>query len=153
MAVDSKAKGARAELKVRDELRELTGHTWERVPASGALSVSHKLKGDLYIPEQKNKFCVEVKHYADDHISSKILTDKTPQIDLWWEQTVREANQIDKIPLLIFKFDRSKTFCAVPANYFDSTNYGARYLYIKHLDVYVMKLVDFINIYNPEFIG
>ena len=110
--IDSRAKGRAAELKCRDELRKLTDLTWERTPMSGALSANHKLKGDLYVPETALKWCVEVKHYADDHLTSKILTSKVPHLKTWWEQTIREARQMDKEPLLIFKFNRSKWFAA-----------------------------------------
>ena len=59
--VDPRAKGARTETTVRDTLRKATGLQWERVPGSGALDEKHGLKGDLYVPGEKNKFCVEVK--------------------------------------------------------------------------------------------
>lgn len=110
--VDSREKGARTELKVRDWLREYTGLTWERVPASGALDEKHGLKGDLYIPGERNIYCVEVKGYADDHLTSQLLTSKSPTLIDWWRQTVREAGQVKRKPLLFFKFDRSKIFVA-----------------------------------------
>ena len=110
--IDSRAKGRTAELKCRDELRKLTGLRWERTPMSGALGAQHKLKGDLYVPETALKYCVEVKHYKDDHISTKLLTSKLPQFEEWWEQTVREAEQMEKEPLLVFKHNRSKSFYA-----------------------------------------
>lgn len=110
--VDSRQKGARAETAARDILRKYTKLGWERTPGSGALDEKHKLKGDLYIPDCKNKFCVEVKHYKDDHLTSKILTDKNPQLLEWWNQAERQANQVDRVPLLLFKFDRSKWFVA-----------------------------------------
>lgn len=110
--VDSREKGARTELKVRDWLREYTDLPWERVPASGALDEKHGLKGDLYIPGEKNVYCVEVKGYADDHVTSQILTSKNPTLLDWWRQTLREAEQVKRKPLLFFKFDRSKIFVA-----------------------------------------
>ena len=54
--VDSRAKGARGEYLVRDLLREYTNLQFERVPMSGALEY---LKGDLYVPNEKNYFCIE----------------------------------------------------------------------------------------------
>jgi len=111
--VDSRAKGRTAELKARDVLRKYTNLDWERVPLSGALNAKHKLKGDLYIPETKNTFCVEVKHYKDDHLTSKVLTDKSPKFLEWWNQTTREASEVNKDPLLIFKYNRSKWFVAM----------------------------------------
>lgn len=110
--VDSRAKGRQAELKCRDELRKLTGLKWERTPMSGALGAQHKLKGDLYVPETKINYCVEVKAYKDDHISTLLLTGSNPLFFKWWEQTVREAEQMEKDPLLIFKHNRSKWFAA-----------------------------------------
>jgi hypothetical protein len=110
--VDSRQKGARAEAAAKGLLIKHTGLDWQRTPGSGALNAAHKLKGDLYVPDEKNKFCVEVKHYKDDHLTSKLITDKTPQIMKWWEQAVRQGVQTGRIPLLLFKFDRSKWFVA-----------------------------------------
>lgn len=110
--VDSRAKGARAESVVKDTLKKYSGLNWERIPLSGALDAKHGLKGDLYIPGMNVRYCIEIKHYKEDHLTSKVLTDKTPQLQLWWEQTLRESKEINKLPLLIYKFDRSKTFVA-----------------------------------------
>lgn len=87
--VDSRAKGARTETLARDMLRKHSGLTWERVPGSGALDPKHQLKGDLYIPQHNNHYCVEVKGYAEDHLTSELLTSKNPQIIEWWRQTLR----------------------------------------------------------------
>lgn len=110
--IDSRAKGRTAELKARDELRKLTGLVWERTPMSGALDAKHKMKGDLYIPQVNLRYCVEVKHYADDHVNTKILTGNKPMVLEWWAQAVREAKQMDREPLLMFKHNRSKWFIA-----------------------------------------
>ena len=148
--VDPRAKGARAETLIRDQLRSLTGLVWERVPASGALDPKHQLKGDLYVPGEKNLYSVEVKHYEDDHLTSNILTGKNPQFFEWWEQAVRQGKQVNKTPLLIFKHNRSKTFCAFED--MPSSNY--RYMFINALDyeVYVSLLDDFIINEAPKFI-
>lgn len=108
--VDSRQKGARAEAALKRILREKTGLNFQRTPGSGALNETHKLKGDIYIPNEKNRFCIEVKHYKDDHLTSKILTSKDPQLIQWWKQAVRQSEQVDMEPLLCFKFDRSKWF-------------------------------------------
>ena len=88
--VDSRQKGARAESAVKAVLKSATGLNWQRVPGSGALGVEHKLKGDLYIPDANNKYCVEVKHYKDDHLTSAILSGKNPLLFEWWEQAIRQ---------------------------------------------------------------
>lgn len=150
--VDSRDKGARAELKVRDELRTLTDLKWERIPASGALNAVHQLKGDLYVPGEYNNYCIEVKHYAEDKLTSKVLTDSKPQLDLWWEQTIRESHEVNKKPMLIFKHDRSKLFCAVDDVYIPLNTIPSRYMVIGHLGIFIMKLEDFIKHCSPEFI-
>jgi len=148
--VDSRVKGATGETKVRDTLRSYTKLQWERVPGSGALDPKHGLKGDLYVPGKINRYCIEVKNYKDDHLTSKVLTSKNPQLIEWWEQTLRESAQVSKIPLLIFKFDRSKLFVA----YEDFPPEDLCYMSIhtdKH-DFYVSMLEDLLVLYTPRFI-
>ena len=84
--VDSRAKGARGEYLVRDMLRNATGFQFERVPSSGALEY---LKGDLYVPHAKNRFCIEVKNYENSPLSDKIFTaPKTNNLIKWWTKSV-----------------------------------------------------------------
>jgi hypothetical protein len=141
MAVDSKAKGSRAESAACKIMRNSTGWGWERVPLSGGLDSKHGLKGDIYIPKQLNKYCVEIKHYKDDHLTSKMLTGKNPQIMEWWEQTTRETreNEVDH-PLLIFKFDRSKWFCA----FIEEPINDYRHFYFSE-GIYLSKLEDYLT--------
>ncbi len=147
--VDSRAKGATAETKVRDDLRKFTGLKWERVPGSGALDPKHRLKGDLYIPGVENTYCVEVKHYKDDHLNTTLFTGKKPQLIEWWEQTIRESAQVSREPLLIFKHDRSKLFCA----FLDMPNHNFPYIFINvhgH-EFYVALLEDWLSHEAPKF--
>ena len=141
--VDSRQKGARAENAAKGILKKHTNLNWQRVPSSGALNKAHKLKGDLYIPEVNNKYCVEVKHYKDDHLTSKLLTDKNPQLLQWWEQAVRQGDQVDKEPLLIFKFDRSKWFVAFLWEY----KLDRRYKVLKFINenLHIAKLEDWLT--------
>jgi len=144
--VDSRAKGRAAELKARDVLRKHTKLEWERTPMSGALDAKHKLKGDLYIPDCKNKFCVEVKHYKDDHLTSKFLTGKTPQIMEWWKQTIREAEQVSREPLLIFKYNRSKWFAALEGqNAPESPRHIILYSEILDQNIYIFLLETWLK--------
>lgn len=106
--VDSRAKGQRAEYAVRDILRKHTGLGWERVPGSGGFGVQHGLKGDIYIPETDIVHCIEVKHYKTDVINSNLFSDTESQLEKFWSQTVREAEQLGREPLLVFKKDRGK---------------------------------------------
>ncbi len=150
--VDSRAKGARVETTVRDLLRKETSLNWERVPGSGALDPKHQLKGDLYVPGRTNLYCTEVKGYAEDHLTSAILTGKNPQLFQFWEQAVRQGLQVDKKPLLIFKYDRSKIFSAFE-DMPNSTSY--RWIYINAdngMEFYVALLQDWLANENPKFV-
>lgn len=149
--VDSREKGARAESVIKKELRELTGLNWERTPGSGALNEKHQLKGDLYVPGEKNLWCVEVKHYKDDHLTSKILTDKNPQLFEWWSQCKRQADQVSKEPLLIFKFDRSKIFCAFEE--LPETDISFLYVSRHGNEFYITLLHEWIQKEKPKFIA
>lgn len=148
--VDSRQKGSRAESDLVKKLTEFTGLNFKRIPMSGALDASHKLKGDVYIPNSLNIFCIECKHYKSDHFTSKILTDKTPQILEWWLQTIREAAQIGRKPLLIFKFDRSKWF--VGFKDMPTQDYRWTLLNIEGHEFFIAKLDDWLEKENPRFV-
>lgn len=149
--VDSREKGARAETVARDALRKLSKLQWERTPGSGALDPKHLLKGDLYIPGEKNLFVVEVKHYAEDHLTSALLTHKKPQFFEWWEQAVRQGKQVRQKPLLIFKFDRSKLF----VGYEDIPSGVYNYMFVNAhgYEVYISLLEDWHENEQPKFIA
>lgn len=147
--VDSRVKGAKAETVVRDRLRELTDLQWERVPSSGALDPKHGLKGDLYIPNEKNLYCVEIKHYKDDQLSTSLFTAKNPVLLEWWEQAVRQGRQVGKLPLLIFKHDRSKIFAAFEGY---TGNYNNIFINIGNYKFTVALLDDWLIHEDPKFI-
>ena len=129
--VDSRAKGARGEYLVRDMLREHTGHQFERVPSSGALEY---LKGDLYVPHAKNKFCIEVKNYAESPLTDKIFTaSKTNNLIQWWKKLERQAEQGSQEPLLFFKYNRSPVFVVTV----EPPNKTEEYMFICFLNCFV----------------
>ena len=134
--VDSRQKGARAEAALKKILRDETGLDFQRTPGSGALNETHKLKGDIYIPNEKNKYCIEVKHYKDDHLTSKVLTNLNPQLLQWWEQAETQAEKVDMEPMLFFKFDRSKWFVMFRTyavkNEYKSDGFGGRTFSLFH---------------------
>lgn len=150
MSVDPRAKGARAETQMRDQLRTLTNLNWERVPSSGALDPKHGLKGDLYIPNEKNLYAVECKSYADCCIDHSLISGKSPQIIEWLEQAIRQGVQVSKKPLLIFKHDRSKNYCA----FLDMPEGEYPYMFISknNYEFYISLLEDYVINNNPKFI-
>ena len=128
--VDSRAKGARGEYLVRDMLRQATSLQFERVPNSGALAY---LKGDLYVPHETNRFCIEVKNYADSPLSDKIFTqERTNNLARWWKKLQKQAKGGNQEPMLFFKYNRSKVFVCTTEEYVH-----CKFLYISWLNCYV----------------
>lgn len=135
----SKAKGSRFEASIVDILKKHTELKWYRVPLSGA---GHQ-KGDVYLMNQRNTYTIECKHYADDSISSKLLTGKVlaQNIEKWWEQAEREANEMDNKPLLVFKHDRSKPLvCCL-----DKPKNVTNYLFWSRYNFYIMVLEEWLE--------
>ena len=143
--VDSRAKGARGEFLVRDMLREATGLKFERVPASGALEY---LKGDIYVPNNKNLYCIEVKNYADSPLTDKIFTaTKTNNLIRWWKKVVQQAYNGDQKPLLFFKYNRSKVFVVTEVKPSNKTDY----MYISFLKCYICLADEWLEVEQPKF--
>lgn len=144
--VDSRAKGARGEYAVRDLLRLKTGLQFERVPLSGALEY---LKGDLYVPNEKNRFCIEVKNYAESALTDKLFTqEKTNNLVKWWLKIKNQAYNSKQEPLLFFKYDRSKIFVASELK----PQMLKKYLYISWLNCYTMLAEDWLTEERVDFI-
>jgi hypothetical protein len=144
--VDSRAKGARGEYLVRDMLRTHTDLQFERVPSSGALEY---LKGDLWVPGEKNKFCIEVKNYAESPLSDKMFTQpKTNNLIQWWRKVVIQARGGDQDPLLFFKYNRSKVFVVTAVQPIAVSDF----MYISWLSCYVMLAEEWLTKEKVEFI-
>lgn len=150
--VDSRQKGYRAETQCKELLTKITGLNWQRIPASGALSEVHGLKGDLYIPGENNKYCVEVKSYKESAINHLLVSGAGKPLLDWIEQAIRQGEQVNKKPLLIFKHDRSPFYICSwqePANL-------SRWLVYQYsteeLPVYITKLDDWLKEEEIEFI-
>lgn len=137
MAVNSRTKGARGENSVRDLLVQHSGIPFERTPGSG----SGKIKGDLHIPNKVNRYCIEVKNYAESPLHDKIFTSKTSNLVVWWTKLCSQATSCGQEPLLIFKYNRSKLF-VVTADKPISTE---KFLYISWLNCYIMLCDDWLS--------
>ena len=144
--VDSRAKGARGEYLVRDLLREYTNLQFERVPMSGALEF---MKGDLFVPNKENNYCIEVKNYKDNHFTDKVISTTSNQFIKWWEQSTSQAEKGDQKPVLFFKYNRSKIYVAQQ----DEPQKVDRWMYVKHLDCYVCLATDWLIFEQPRFIN
>lgn len=128
--VNSRQKGARGENSVRDVLREATRLQFEKTPGSGCGAI----KGDLYIPDKRNRYCIEVKNYAESPISDKVLTNKANNLVQWWTKLVVQAKQSRQEPLLFFRYNRSKTFVVTSEKPITLN----KFLYISTLNCYIM---------------
>lgn len=135
--VDSRAKGIRGEYAVRDLLRQYTPEQWERTPASGALEHT---KGDIYIPNEKQLFLIEVKNYKESPIDPNILGGKTNYLKQWWRKIQAQAFGAKIIPVLFFKHDRSKWYIAVPAE----PTIVKEYIYVAVLGCYVCLAEEYL---------
>ena len=144
--VDSRAKGARGEYIVRDMLRDYTDLQFERVPNSGALEY---LKGDLYVPHEKNRFCIEVKNYAESPLTDKIFTaPKTNNLIKWWKKLKEQAIGGNQEPLLFFKYNRSPVFVVTE----EKPVKTLQYMQIKFLDCYVLLAEDWLDVEEMDFL-
>lgn len=138
--VDSKAKGSRAETTLRDILRKETGLQWEKTPGSGALDARYGLKGDLYIPNAMNNYCVEVKAYKESSITHNLLGAGSTNLDKWWEQATRQAKQVSQIPILFFKHDRSKWYVGIEL----IEPPTCVHLYYSKKNIFIILMTDFL---------
>ena len=143
--VDPRAKGAEGERQVRDLLKKHTSLGFQRVPMSGALDF---LKGDIFLPNMHNNYCIEVKFYKDSHFNDKILTAlKSNMFIRWWDQTIEQAKKAGAKPALFFKYNRSKIFVAQR----DEPENGLNYMYVSHLGCYVSLAHEWLLLEKPSF--
>jgi Holliday junction resolvase len=143
--VDPRAKGAEGERQVRDLLRKHTALEFQRVPMSGALDF---MKGDIFLPNMHNNYCIEVKFYKDSHFNDKILTALKSNIFIqWWDQTIEQAKKAGSKPALFFKYNRSKIFVAQR----DEPENGLNYMYVSHLGCYVSLAHEWLLLEKPSF--
>ena len=143
--VDPRAKGAEGERQVRDLLRKHTELEFQRVPMSGALDF---MKGDIFLPNMHNNYCIEVKFYKDSHFSDKVLTAKKSNVFIqWWNQTIEQAKKAGAKPALFFKYNRSKIFVAQK----DKPENGLDYMYVSFLGCYVSLAQDWLLLEKPSF--
>ena len=108
MVNKSKIKGSAYEAKIRDLLTQELKLEFKRMPLSGSLEY---LKGDLWTPHDTAAwpYCIECKHYAEVNWNG-LLTAKSSDLLDFWRQAVREAKVMKKMPLVIYRWNRSKDY-------------------------------------------
>ena len=108
MASKSKLKGTAYEAKIAKLLTEELGLEFKRVPLSGSIAY---LKGDLWVPSDTAsfKYTIECKHYKEINFTN-LLVAKSNELYSFWEQACEEAKVMNKLPLVIFRWNRSKDY-------------------------------------------
>lgn len=126
----SKAKGSAFEAKIARKFTEAFGKEFKRVPLSGAIEY---LKSDIFVPSDTAWFpyILECKHYKEVKWNG-FLTAKSSDIYKFWEQASNDAVKMDKKPLLVFRWDRSKDFVAysdqvVVTDYVEVSAFGQKF--------------------------
>ena len=93
MVNKSKAKGSKFEIMIYNDMKTYLTEV-KRVGGSGTLKGEN---ADILCDVNSIEYCVECKHY-------KNLTMKV--IDDWWDKIKRQAKEIDRKPLLIYRQNR-----------------------------------------------
>lgn len=108
MASKSKLKGSAFETKIKDILTKELNIKFERTPLSGSISY---LRGDLWVPSDTKGFeyVIECKHYSELEFNN-LLTAKSTDVLEFWKQALDEAQTMNKKPIVIFRWNRSKDF-------------------------------------------
>ena len=108
MTNKSKIKGGIYEAKIAKLLTKELGKEFRRVPLSGSIDF---MKGDVFVPSDTAWFpyVIECKHYKELNFTN-LLTAKSNELYSFWAQVQEEAKTMDKLPLVIFRWNRSKDY-------------------------------------------
>lgn len=106
MAVNSKAKGAKAERDLAKWWEKWTGYKFSRTPMSGGWHKNTETTSDLVCVDEKHKrrfpFSVESKSHKEINFND-ILKGNKSDILKWWDQCKGDALRGKKIPLLFMR--------------------------------------------------
>ncbi len=141
--VNSRQKGAKAELLAADMLRRHTGHIFTQTPGSG----SGKIKGDLHVENKHNLFLIEVKHYKDMGLNQTMFTSKSNVLVGWWKKAILQAQLMKQEPILLIKQNYSNWFVVTTRRPLMTK----RYMYINWLGAYILIAEKWLENETLEF--
>lgn len=141
--VNSRQKGAKAELLAAAMLKRHTGLNFTQTPGSG----SGKIKGDLYVEDKHNLFLIEVKHYKDMGLNQKMFTSKSNVLVVWWKKAILQAQQMKQEPVLLIKQNYSDWFVVTTRKPLKEK----RYMHINWLGAYVLLADKWLDNEQLEF--
>jgi len=120
MGAKSKQKGNRYERRCAKLLSEFTGTNFRKVPASGGFNkfggqvvAEHAFSGDVICDDKDFCFSVEAKNQKTFSFVALLSSPKTAKFTEWWKQCVEDANNIGKLPMLMFKPNTQEDFIAL----------------------------------------
>lgn len=101
MAVNGRRKGSKFELDVAKMLFDELGISFKR-DLEQYRAGDH---GDLIPDDDSFPFVLELKRYAGGPVGGHAG---------WWEQVCKAANRENKLPALLYKYDRKPIRCVLP---------------------------------------
>ena len=104
-----------------------------------SLKDEHKLVGDISTPPDF-KFVIECKHYKDSPTFRSALNEQISQWDGWLKQVETDAKSVNKLPMLVIKYNLIDEFVLLPSSYFNKS-IDLKY---KYKDYAVKKLSDLL---------
>ena len=123
-SINSVQKGKSGEREFCNKLSELVGYqcvtrNLEQCKKNGGHDLNPVSIEEDEVPDSPVRavaarlsvFAIEIKRHRSG---------SDADIQKWWHQTVEQARQIKKAPLLAYRFDRQKWHCMLHTNYFDS---------------------------------
>lgn len=122
--INGRRKGAKAERVAAKVIEKWTGKGFSKTPASGGLGWKKaNVAGDIVCTTEGHycPFCFEVKSYAKIDFSHLLNPKiKEPEIITYWKQASRDAKKVNKIPMLMMRYNglpKSFYFVAIPMEF------------------------------------
>lgn len=165
MRKNSRNKGSRFERSVAKAWESWTGYKFSRTPGSGGWAKAKDAVGDLVCTDEKHSrrfpFSIECKSYQDIKFEHLLLGNKTCKIHDFWDQASRDANKINKLPILIMRYNsmpKDEAFFGVGPvlTKWLTENYNLKFMIVNVPDINigifmfseVQKLVKYKDIYK-----
>lgn len=127
MKTNSKNKGSRFERVVAKAFEKWTGYKFSRTPGSGGWAKAKDSFGDIVctdsVHSKRFPFSIECKSYKEIKFEHILLGNKGCKILEFWEQAKRDAKIINKVPLLIMRYNSmpsGEAFCIMEKTILDS---------------------------------
>lgn len=109
----SRNKGASFEREISKQFSEWLGCKVRRTPMSGAYGSEWHLGGDLMF-DIDVPWYVELKNRESWRLEQLFSANPKGPVLKWLESTWREAEQAEKVPMVIFKRNRVEAYVALP---------------------------------------